>query len=153
MTDWAAIIPAFNIDLRGLPPYRPIFTSWFVPTFLLANFIYLRRTASLSFIKVLGADVAMTVLAWLLIARVPVVPMVVWGLILGLTGSGSVVGMVPVLVISALVSAISQCALLRFFKHRATRPEFWVLTGINLFCFALAFYRMCVFVLAHPPIA
>lgn len=134
-TDWDARIPTFDIDLRGFGPYRPVFTSWFVPTFLLANFFYLRRTASLSFLKVLGADIAMTALSWLLTAGVPVV------------------GMVPVLVISALVSAISQSALLRCFKHRATRSEFWLLAGINVFCLALAFYRMCVFDLAHPPLA
>jgi hypothetical protein len=145
-----------NIDLRSLAPYRPVFTSWFVPTLLLANFIYVRRRSNLSYLKVLIADVAMTALSWLLIAGVPVVPMVVWGLVLLMIGSQTdvpIVGMIPVFIISVLISTIAQSALLRCFKHRVARSEFWLLAGTNLFCLALAFYRMCVFAFAHPPIA
>src|SRR5262245_12648401 len=119
-----------NIDLRALWIYRPVFTSWFVPSLLLANFIYVRRTTSLSYLNVLGADVAMTGLSWMLIAGVPDVPFVTWGLVLVISGRASavpIVGMIPVLVISGLISTIFQSALLRCFKHKVTRIEFWLL--------------------------
>jgi hypothetical protein len=131
-----------------------MFTSWFVPTLLLANFLYMRSRSRLSLLEVLAADIGMTSLAWLLSAGVPVVPLVVWELILGTLrrgSSGPVVALIPVFLMSVLFSAICQSALLRCFKHRVAKSEFWLLAGINLFCLLLAFYRMYVFAVAHPP--
>jgi hypothetical protein len=104
--------------------------------------------------EVLAADTGMTALSWLLIAGVPVVPLVVWELVLVILRRGSdgpLVAMIPVFVTSALFSAICQSALLRYFKQRVAKSEFLLLAGINLFCLLLAFYRMYVFAVAHPP--
>jgi hypothetical protein len=103
-------------------------------------------------LEVLAADIAMTALSWLLIAGVPVVPLVAWGLVLVILGRESgVAGLIPVFLMSVLFSVVCQSALLRCFKHKVAMSEFWLLAGINLFCLLLAFYRMYVFAVAHPP--
>jgi hypothetical protein len=143
-----------NIDVWSIGPYRSTFNSWFVPTLLVANFLYLRRKSKLSLLEVLAADIGMTALSWILIAGVPVVPLLVWELVLVLLGRGSdgpVVALARVFLASVLFSAICQCALLRRFKHSVAKSAVWLLAGINLFCLLLAFYRMCIFAVAHPP--
>jgi hypothetical protein len=143
-----------NIDVWSISPYRSTFNSWFVPTLLMANFLYLRRKSKLSLLEVVAADIGMTALSWILIAGVPVVPLLVWELVLVLLGRGSdgpVVALAPVFLAAVLFSAICQCALLRRFKQRVAHSEFWLLAGINLFCLLLAFYRMYIFAVAHPP--
>jgi hypothetical protein len=143
-----------NIDVRSLGHYRLTFNSWFVPTLLLANFLYVRSKSRLSLLEVLAADIGMTAVSWLLIAGVPVVPLLVWELVLVILRRGSdgpVVALIPVFLMSVLFSAICQSALLRCFKQRVAKSEFWLLAGINLLCLLLAFYRMYVFAIAHPP--
>jgi hypothetical protein len=146
-----------DIDFRSLWLYRPVFTSWFVPTLLLANFIYVRRRVGLSSLEALGVDIAMTALSWLFIAGVPVMPMAAWVLVLTISGhgleGGPVIGLVPVFAVAVLISTISQFALLRCLKHRIARSEFWILAGINLVCLVTGFYRMCAVAFAHPPAA
>ena len=147
--------PQLLIDVRSLWLYRPLFTAWFLPTLLVLNFIYIRRRTSLSFLKALAADIGMTILSWLLTAGVPVVPLLVWALVLvtiGRRSDGPIGAMIPVFLVTALISAASQSALLRRFKHRVTKSEFWLLASINLLCLVVAFYRMCAFALAHPPV-
>jgi hypothetical protein len=114
----------------------------------------LRSKSRLSLFEVLAADIGTTALSWLLIAGVPLAPLVVWELVLVILRRGSggpVVALIPVFLTSALFSAICQSALLRCFKQRVANSDFWLLAGINLFCLLLAFYRMCVFAVAHPP--
>ncbi len=144
-----------DIDVRSLGPYQSTFSLWFVPTLLLANFLYVRSKSTLSLLEVLAADIGMTALSWLLIAGVPVIPLVVWELVLVIlrrrSGVGPVVALIPVFLLSVLFSTICQAALLRWFKLKVAKSEFWLLAGINLFCLLLAFYRMYVFAVAHPP--
>jgi hypothetical protein len=61
------------------------------------------------------------------------------------------VSWILVLLTSALIATASQFAVLRCFNHKVTKPGFGLLVLVNLFCLALATYRMVVHVLAHPP--
>lgn len=50
---------------------RGEFTAWFLPTALLANFVYVRSRTPFPFLRAVAADVAMTALSWLLTVAVP----------------------------------------------------------------------------------
>jgi hypothetical protein len=117
------------------------FTEWFLSAAVLANFIYLRCTTRLSFLKVTLADAAITLL---LTATLPISLLVVGLVSLVIPhviklDALTPTGLILVLLTFALISSASQSALLRQFKHKVTLTGFWLLVLVNAFCLALAF--------------
>jgi hypothetical protein len=116
------------------------FAECFLSAALLTNLIYVRSSTLLSFFRAILAGVAMTALA------IVTLPLSIWlvGLIsliipnVSALPSLTLAGLIVVLLIFALMSALFQSALLRRLKHRVTAPGFWLLVLLNAFCLALA---------------
>jgi hypothetical protein len=115
--------------------------EWFLLAAVLTNFIYLRGTTRLSFLKSCLADLAMTTF---LCVTIPL-SMLVWGLTaLALPKAmgpdpTTILGLCFFSLIFALISSGAQSGLLRRFKHNVTWPGFWILVLLNEVCMALAF--------------
>jgi hypothetical protein len=127
-----------------------VFSLWFIPASLLAKFASARRIARLSLPKSAAAAIAMTAISWLLAAEVPLA-VIAWGMVhiflldRILEGRVDPYSWISVLILSAIVGAVSESAVLRFlFKHKFTRQAFWLLFFANAVCISLAAFRMTV---------
>jgi hypothetical protein len=122
------------------------FTTWFLPVVLLSNFLYLRGSTRLPFLRALIADLA---LAAVLPVSVPL-SLLVWALLhqlipdLGAPDSATLVGLSFGVLISALISTAFQSARLGLFKQRVALQGFWFLVLLNVFCLTLAIIRTMI---------
>ena len=128
-----------------------VFATWYTSATLIGMLVFVRQTTRLTSIKCVAAAIEITAASWLLVAVVPLpwVASVLLDQILH--GNGEPVSWIFGIIVAAVISTASGCAVLAVFGRRITRLNIVVLFMVNLFCVGLTFHRIVAQLIAHPP--
>ncbi len=140
--------------------YDRHFILWAIIVGLFVKFAYVRYLMRLSWSRGTVADIAMNSASSLLNLIAFPVAYLVWTLprlaldrVFG-TDNTAPVNWVALLLIIAMISAVSDAFVLRFlFKQRIGQKRFWLLYVANVVCVGVAACGMGIYGVAHPPTA
>jgi len=148
-----------RVDVRAVYSmyYRP-FILWAIITGLFVKFGYVRHFTRLTWSRCAVVDVAMNAASSLLNFIAVPVAFFVWTLprlalsrAFGTDGSDPV-NWIALLLIVALISALSEAFVLHFvFKQRLGQKRFWFLYVANAVCVGVAACGTGFYLVAHPP--
>jgi len=141
-----------NIDVRMVWRLgQGVFATWYTSTTLIGMLLFVRQTTPLTRIKCGAAAIVMTVVAWLLVAVVPL-PWVASVLLDEIIhGNSEPASWIFGIIVGAVIATASSGAVLAVFRQRISRLDIAVLFAVNLLCVGLAFYRIAAQLIAHPP--
>ena len=139
--------------------YRP-FLLWAIIAGILLKFMYLRSVMRLAWSKCAVVSLTMNAASSLLnLIAVPVaflvwtVPRLALNRVFA-TDDSDPVNWVALLLVMALISALSEAFVLHFvFKQRLGQKSFWLLYVVNATCIGVAACGMGYYAAAHPPTA
>jgi hypothetical protein len=150
-----------QVDVRAVySGYFKYFLLW-TPMFgLFVKFVYLLYFKQLPWTKRVAMDVAMNAASSLLNLVAFPMALLVWILpelavnrIFG-TDDADPVNWVAILLIIAMIGALSEAAVLRFaFRQQLGQRAFWLLYVANVACIAFMARGMGFYIAAHPPTA
>jgi hypothetical protein len=150
-----------RVDVRATyDMYYRHFILWAIIVGLFVKFAYVRYLMRLSWSRGTVADIAMNSASSLLNLIAFPVAYLVWTLprlaldrVFG-TDNTAPVNWVALLLIIAMISAVSDAFVLRFlFKQRIGQKRFWLLYVANVVCVGVAACGMGIYGVAHPPTA
>jgi hypothetical protein len=150
-----------RVDVRAAyDMYYRHFLLWAIIVGLFVKFAYVHYLIRLSWSRGAVADIAMNSASSLLNLIAVPVAYLVWTLprlalnrVFG-TDDTAPVNWVAVLLVIAMISALSEAFVLKFvFKQRLGQKRFWLLYIVNAICIGVAAYGMGIYALAHPPTA
>jgi hypothetical protein len=127
---------------------RGTFTCWAAPAWLLSKYLLVRRSTRLSVARSLAADLAMTGACYLFVVGMPlaIIPWVAvhyWILDRIPDGCANPMSWIGVLLLSALIAAACDFAVLSLaFRQRTGKAAWWWFVLANLLCIGLAAMRM-----------
>jgi len=154
------ILPRVDVRLAYSNYYYRPFLLWASIAGLFVKFAYVRFFTRLGWSRCAIVDVTMNAASSLLNLIAVPVAYLVWALprlalnrVFG-ADDDDPVNWVALLLVMALISAISDALVLHFvFRQRVGKKWFWLLYVVNTMCVAAAACGMYFFLVAHPPTA
>ena len=148
-----------RVDVRAAYSiYYRYFLLWAIVAGLVVKFAYVVYFTQRSWGRRIAMDVAMNAASSLLSLIAVPVAFLVWALpsiVLNRVfdiGADDPVNWVALLLIVAMISALSEASVLHFgFKQRLGQKRFWLLYVANAVCIGFAAFGMGSYILAHPP--
>lgn len=153
------ILPRVDVRAVYRMYYRP-FLFWAIVAGLLVKFVYVRYLTRLAWSRCAVVDVAMNVaFTFTNLISLPAA-FLVWTLprlalnrVIG-ADDADPVNWVALLMVMALITALSDALVLRFvFKLELGKKTFWLLYVTNAVCIAVAACGTGFYLIAHPPTA
>jgi len=153
------ILPRVDVRTAYSMYYYRYFLLWVVVVGLVLKFSYVVYFTQRSWSRCIAMDMAMNAASSLVNLIAVPVAFLVWALpsialnrVFGVDADDPV-NWVAMLLIVALISAVSEASVLHFgFKQRLGQKGFWLLYVANAICSGTAACGMGFYMAAHPPI-